>query len=438
MGPIYSLADFLDLLRRRVRLILVVILAGWLLSVFLALFNPQVYQSSEVIQVKQPEISDDLARSTVNGSSARRLQLIEQQVMARSRLIEFIDELGLYKDLAALKMSEKVDLLRRSATITGMPAAREGFADDGTISVLTITAEMGTPELARDVAHAIANEMRTLAADQRREQTRETLEFFQDQENALLAEIAAQEVALANFRSENDISVEGSLDFRRAELGSLNDAMLDLDREIITAQISLQNLDGSGNTRAATVQREDEELTRLLDGLSTQRQLLDRRRVALSASIETLPEVERALAEFESRMTQLSDQYEVISTRRNAAEVGFTLETAASGERFITLEEAQVPDYPVGMSRKNRGLLGLGASLVLSLVIAFSMELRRPVLRTAAQMHRETGLMPIVVIPETPRPKERKGLSKLWQDRRDAGLHGRASRLARNPDAGRD
>ncbi len=437
MGPIYSLADFLDMLRRRVGLISTVVIAGCFASVFWALSVPHTYRSSEVIQVEQPKISDELARSTVEGSVARRLQLIEQQVMARSSLERFIEEFGLYRDLAALKMSEKVDLLRRSVSITGVAAVREGFADDGAISVLTITAEMDDPQLARDVAHAFANDTRTLAADQRREQTRETLDFFQKQEEALLADIAAQEAALSAFRSENDLSVEGSLEFRRSELGSLNDAILELDREIITAQLALQNLDRSGNTRAATIQREEEELTRLLDGLTTQRQLLDTRRAALSASIETRPEVERTLAEFERRMTQLRDQYDVISARRNEAEVGFNLETAARGERFVTLEEAQVPDYPVSMSRKKRVILGVGAATLLSLVLAFLMELRRPVIRTAAQMHRETGLMPVVAIPETRAPKERKGLSKLWQDRRDAGLQGRAARLARNPDPGR-
>ncbi len=434
MGPIYSLADFLDMLRRRVGLISAVVIAGCFGSVFWALSVPHVYQSTEVIQVEQPKISDDLARSTVEGSAARRLQLIEQQLMARSNLESLINEFDLYDNLVALRMSEKVDLLRRSVSITGVAAVREGFADDGAIAVLTITAEMDDPEKAQAIAHAFADETRTMAARQRREQTRETLEFFQEQEDVLLAEIAQQEAALSAFRGANDISIEGSLEFRRSELGSLNDALLELDREIITAQLALQNIDRSGSTRAATVERQEEELTRLLDSLTTQRQLLQDRRADLSASIETRPEVERTLAEFERRMTQLRGQLDVISTRRSEAEVGFTLENAARGERFITLEEARVPEYPVSMSRKKRVIMGVMASGVLGLILAFLMELRRPVIRTARQMQRETGLMPVVSIPETRPPRKRKGLAKLWQDRSEAGLQGRAARLARNPD----
>lgn len=437
MGPIYSLADFLDMVRRRVGLISAVVIAGCFASVFWALSVPHLYRSSEVIQVELPKISDELARSTVESSAARRLQLIEQQLMARGNLEDMINQFGLYENLPALRMSEKVDLLRQSTSITGVAAVREGFADDGAISVLTITAEMDSAEKARDVARSFADKTRALSAAQRQEQVRETLAFFEDQEETLLAEIAKVETAFAEFRSQNDISMEGSVEFRRSELGSLNDALLELDREIIAAQLARDNLDRSGNTRAATVEREEAELSRLLASLTQQRLLLQERRAALSASIETRPEVERTLAEFERRLSQLRDQLDVVAVRRSEAEVGFSLETAARGERLITLEEAQVPDYPFTMSRKNRVIMGVGASGLLALALAFLLELRRPVIRTARQMQRETGLLPVVSIPETAPQKERKGLSRLWQDRQKAGLQGRAARLARNIDAER-
>ena len=100
---------------------------------------------------------------------------------------------------------------------------------------------------------------------------------------------------------------------------------------------------------------------------------------------------------------------------------------------MVTIEEAVVPDYPFTMARKKRAILGAGASTGLALVLAFLLELRRPVIRTARQMERETGLRPVISIPQAPKTKERRGLAKLWQDRREAGQRGRAARLARNP-----
>jgi len=421
MGPIYSLADVIDMLRRRIGVISACVIAGCFASVFWALSVPHLYESSAVIQVEQPKISDELARSTVEGSSARRLQLIEQQLMARGNIEKMIAENGLYANLPALRLSEKVTLLRQSIRINGVAAVREGFADDGAISVLTITAQMDSAENARDIANAFADQTRALAASQRTEQTRETLAFFTAQEDAIIAEINRLDEELAAFRRANDLSIEGSLEFRRSELGSLNDAILALDRDIITAGLQLENLDRSGATRAATVAREEQELTRQLNNLETQRQLLLNRRNALSASIETTPEVERGLAEFSRRREQLSGQLDVITTRRTEAEVGFSLESAASGERFTTLEEAPLPDFPISMSRKKRVFFGVAASGMLGLLIAFLLELRRPVVRTAKQMQRETGLLPVVSIPETGPVKHRKGLGKLWQGRREAG-----------------
>jgi uncharacterized protein involved in exopolysaccharide biosynthesis len=421
MGPIYSLADILDMLRRRVGVISAVVIAGCFASVYWALTAQDMFESSAVIQVERPQISDELVRSTVDGSSARRLQLIEQQLMSRDNLERMIAEYGIYDNLPALRLSEKVNILRQSVRMNGVAAVREGFSDDGEISILTITVEMGSPEKARDVANGIADQTRALAAMQRKDQTRETLEFFNAQESALIAEMARLDAELVAFRSANDLSIEGNLEFRRSELGSLNDAILELDREIITVDLQLENLDRSGGTRAATVEREEQELTRQRSNLGTQRELLLQRREDLSATIETTPEVERGLTEFERRRTQLSGQLDLITTRRTEAEVGFTLESAARGERFTTLEEARLPDFPITMSRKKRVIFGVAAATMLALVLAFLLELRRPVIRTARQMQRETGLMPVVSIPETGKVKHRRGLGRLWQGRGETG-----------------
>jgi len=243
MGPIYTLADFLDMLRRRAGLILFVFLLGCVASVFFALSQQHVYSSSEVIQIEQPIVKDDLAPSTVDGSSARRLQLIEQQVMARNSLLEIIDKFGLYEKMPGLMQIEKVSRLRDAISITGMAAVREGFADDGAISVITITANMDSPENAQAVAHEIADRTRLLAAEQREESTRETLDFFEQQEDKLIDELAALEAELTAFRKKNDLSIEGSLEFRRDEIGSLNASLLELDREIISTQLARTRID---------------------------------------------------------------------------------------------------------------------------------------------------------------------------------------------------
>ncbi len=435
MGTIYSLADFVDMLRRRAWMISMITMLGCLASVLWALSTPHLYSASEVIQIEQPKIDDDLAPSTVAGSSARRLQLIEQQLMARNSLQEIIEKYDLYADAADLAMWEKVDVLRRSVFINGVAAVREGFADDGTIAVLTISAEMETPELAQAVAHEFADRTRSLSRDRRKEQARETLEFFQRQEDNLIRDIAALEEELTAFRGENDLSIAGSLEFRREEIGSLNASLLTIDREIIDVELALSRIDRSN--RAPTVQRQQADLETELTSLQTQRRLLDERRNTLADSLKTTPEVERALANYDRRLDQLQGQLDVISTRRNEAEVGFTLESAARGERLITLEEAQIPDYPVTASRKRLAAMGGVASVGIALILAFLLDLRRPIIRTARQMERETGLMPVASVPQAPGTNARRDKSVARKRRRDAGKRGRAARMARKAEIGK-
>jgi len=430
MGPIYTWQDFVDMTRRRLGVIVFVMLLGAAGSLYWAFGQVHLYSSSEVIQIEQPTISDELARSTVEGSSARRLQLIQQQLMARASLQEIIEKYDIYANLTALRPSEKVQLLRQAVSINGVAAAREGFSDDGTISVLTITAVMEQPQLARDVAHEFAEQTRALMTAQRREQTEQTLAFFKSQEQVVVDDIAALGAELETYRSENDLTGEGGVEFRLAEVAQLNEAILGLDREIIAAQLARTQIDRAA--RASTVDREEREFDAQLQTLTEQRTLLDQRRSGLRAEVQGSPETQRALAEFDRRMEQLQTQLEAIAARRNQAQVGFNLEMGAQGERLTTIEAAQVPDYPITMSKKKLAIMGSVAATGLAFMIAFLLELRRPVIRSARQMKRETGILPVVVIPELASKYQSSKWRMAREKRREAGQAGRAARLTRH------
>lgn len=406
MGPIHSLADFLDMLRRRAAVILAVTVLGSLASLWFAASQRHLYESAEVIQVAQPTIADDLAKSTVEGSTARRMQLIEQRLMARGTILEIVETFGLYDDRPDLKPSELVTLVRENVTITGVAAVREGFADDGTIAVLTITARMPSPEQARDVAAEFGRRTIELSVNSRIEQARETLNFFSAKEQALASDLLELEDEIADFRTENDVAQPGALEFRQAEIATLNEALLDIAREQI--QIRRAADQAVASERPATAQRMLEEFEEQLATLSAQSDLLKKRKAELEEMLETTPEVDRQLAAYERRQEQLQGELDIVRARLNEAEIGFRLETTRQSERLTVLEPAALPDYPVTGGRKRKALLGGVASLLFAMVIAFLMDLRHPVLRSAAQMKRETGLMPVVTIPVMKPPRKRK------------------------------
>ena len=412
MGPIYSLDDFIDFVRRRAGLIVLVTLAGCILSVWYALGRPHAYRASEVIQVAQPRISDDLAKSTVEGSAARRLQLIEQRLMARDSLHEVIVKFGLYSDLPGLKPSERVALLRNSVRIEGVAAAREGTSEDGSMSVVTISARMPTPEQAQQVAHEFAQRTLRLSRQTRIEQARETLAFLEAREKGMAGDIAELEAEVVAFRQKHDLTLPGSIEFRRSEIATLNEVLLGIERERIRIQRAAAQIDDT--QRIATAQRLRADLAEQLATVEAQRQLLVDRKSELEKSIETSPDIERELGVYERRLTQMRSQLDSISARRAEAEVGFRLEEQRQSERLTVIEPAELPDYPVTGSRKKIAVLGGGLSVLAAFALAFAVELRNPVIRTAAQMQRETGIRPVVSVPVMDTAPHRRG----WFGRR--------------------
>jgi len=75
-------------------------------------------------------------------------------------------------------------------------------------------------------------------------------------------------------------------------------------------------------------------------------------------------------------------------------------------------------------------MVGAVASVMVAVAVAFLLELLNPVVRSARQMERETGLRPVVSIPMVD-TSGRGGITGRWKRRREAGQRGRAARRAR-------
>ncbi len=410
MGLIYTLDDLIDMVRRRARLMMTVTALGCVFSVLFALSQQHMYSSTEVIQIARPKIANDLARSTVAGSAARRLQLIEQRLMTRGSVLAIIDAFGLYSEFPDLKPTELVDRLRRAVRIEGVAAAREGFSDDGAMSVLSITAEMSNAFQAQQVAHEFARRTIDLSISSRIGQARETLTFFAAQEDTLAKAVKTLEGQITDFRNQHDLTLPGSIEFRRAEIATLNEALLDIDRDTILIRREADQVQNS--ERRATAKRMLADLDEQLTTLNAQRKLLQDRKSELELSLETSPKINRELDTLERKLEKLRAEMDIISTHRTEAEVGFRLESERQAERLTVIETAALPDYPVTGSRKRIAVMGGALSVVLAFVLAFVLELRNPVIRTAQQMKREIGFGPVVSIPHMD-PTPRK--ITLWQ-----------------------
>lgn len=408
MGSILSIDDFVDMVRRHFLVIVGVCLVGTTISVLYALSQKHLYTSSEVLQVQSPTIPDSLAPTTVAGSSARRLQLIEQRVMSRGAVLEAVGRLGLFAGQDAIKDSEKVAVIRSSVIIEGVAAARDGYSDDGTVSLLRITANWPTPEGAQMIAREFAKRTIDLSISSRLEQAEETLAFFALQESSLQAEITALEQEMTSYLATNDMTDPGGMEFTRREIETLNEAILNIDRQMITLQRRI-----AVEPQSRVAKRQQEEDQKLLSSLIAERLLLSTNVAELAATLNESPELELQLATYDRRMEDLRTQFQVVNNRRKDAAISFQLETQRQSERLTVLEPAPFPDYPFTRARKQIVVLGAFASILAGFVAAFLLDWHNPVVRSAAQMEREIGLRPVISIPAAGKaPRRRIPLGK--------------------------
>lgn len=408
MGQIQNLEDLLNFLARRWRLIALIALIGVLASAFYAKSLPDTYEAAALIQVQGAQVGGD---GTAPGGSAQLMQSIEQRLTTRDAMAAMIERHGLYADLPALTMDQKILLLRQSVTFQGVEAA--GNAAYGTptqISAIIILARDGDPDKAARIANDFAQGILDMSSSGQLERARDTYAFYLEEESRISSQIAALEADVAAYRNENADALPTVADARRDELVGLETDLRELDQTLVAVMEEQRQLAEKGDLRA-TERRRLQELDGQIAVLAEQKAALEARKAELQTSIAALPEIERGLAAMERELAQLQASLDVVSAKLVEAETDQRLAERQQGERFALLDRAITPEMPLGSGGKRIFAAGTIASLLLGVALAFILDLMKPVVRTSAQMERQLGLRPIVAIPDLGLPgrKARQG-----------------------------
>jgi len=122
VGPVQSIDDLFDLIRRRKLVIAAILLLGAVLSVMFALSRPKVFEASAVIQVEGPMVND--ANGVQSSQSARMLQTIEQRLTTRENLLAVIERHKLFDGIPGLSADQKIWSLRQSISFQTVAGVR--------------------------------------------------------------------------------------------------------------------------------------------------------------------------------------------------------------------------------------------------------------------------------------------------------------------------
>lgn len=385
MGQFSSISDVLRALRRQAWLILLVLAVGLPFAYRFAMTRPHLYEAVAVLGIQ--EMREPQEGFNMN----RQLDEIQSALLSRDNVAQLVERFELFPDLES--RNERIGLARGAISINKLIDPSQSWRPDVQPYGLSVTVRLGDPKQAADLANALLDSV--LTEDARRTSTRATatldqsaamLEFLLAEEERIQASINDLENQIADFREANIASLPEGLSAQREQLSRLVQDRMDIDREIIRFEGSQDQL------RSEVFQRErdllEEQRVMIVDAISE-----------IEVALAAAPLLERQLGGLTRRLSALQAEMDAIVARRAEAALNQQFATQGRAENMSILESAVPPEYPVTASRKKTALLGAAAVAALALGLALAREILDPVIRTAAQLQRELGIVPIVVIP---------------------------------------
>lgn len=280
MDQALSIGDLFGAFRRRLPMVLLIVLVGVAAASIVAMRMPASYEATTKVLVESPQISSDLARTTVTQSTATRMQMIEQRLMARDSILGLIDRLGLFADMPGLSTERKIELVRAATKIEKIQATGAGYGNDvGGVIAFTISVILGNAEKAAAAANALAESAIAQNLEVRSSRAKDTLAYFDAEEKRIAAALADAERDVSDFKRQNEGALPDDLEANRDALGRLQTADLDLDRQILDLDLRLgelrATLNGTSTTAAAGgLSPEETERSRLELDLAQKRRVL--------------------------------------------------------------------------------------------------------------------------------------------------------------------
>ncbi len=382
-----TLGDYLGILRRRRGLIGLVFAVLFVIAAVVAVALPPVYRSTATILIKEQEIPQEFVRSTVTSFADERIQVISQQVMTRSTLLDLVDKYGLYGSARQKETSEDIlDRMRRDIKLTPISAEvtdrRSGSPVKSTIAFsLSYDSEVAAN------AQKIANELTTLYLNENvknRQQKAAETTLFLDEELARVTEhISDSEQKLSAFKARNqgrtpDLSLSNQVSSER-----VNAEVQRIEREITFLEERKSALQGQlADTKPATpvvgnggtiLEPEDRlkalqlQLTSLTGIYSDDHPDVKRlRREIATLKVETglqddATDRENKLLQLQQQISLLRQKYsddhpDVVQLKRAFATLDKAVRTGADAPegRASELRRARKPDNPVYLNLKSQ------------------------------------------------------------------------------------
>ncbi len=243
-----NLRDYLAVLTRRRKVILLVVGVLLGLSITIALLWPGTYRSKATILIEEQEIPTELVHSTITSFADQRIEMIKQQVMSRSSLWKVVEQYNLYPDRRTEMPSEGViKRFTKDIEVEVISAdvidKRNQHATKATIA-FTVSYSSGVPETAQRVANELTSLFLGENLKSRERQARETTSFLKQESGNLAAHIEAVEAKLSTFKQGANGALPELMELNQQLLNQTDRELTDLDQQIRSAEERKGYLEG--------------------------------------------------------------------------------------------------------------------------------------------------------------------------------------------------
>jgi succinoglycan biosynthesis transport protein ExoP len=232
-----ALETALDIWGRRKWTAAIVCAAVLVGVISLTLSLPNLYRATATVLVERQQISEAFVRSSVTSELETRIQMIQQEIMSRTRLRDLSDRFGLYPDLRSSEpLDALVDRMRRDIQLELKGADQPGSGRNTTIA-FALSYTYRDPQTAARVANALAEVYVEENTKSRERQAARTADFLRAQLEDVKKQFDDNERREGEFKSEHMGELPQQVAANLAGLERLNTQLrLNGDRQIRAAE----------------------------------------------------------------------------------------------------------------------------------------------------------------------------------------------------------
>ncbi len=249
LPPVASISPFTILrsLWKHLRLIVAIALAGTGLTIAVVQFLPPVYKAEALVLVESQRIPENYVAATVHSNLESRLNILRQQILSYSRLVQVIEKYDLYRgDRNFRPMEEIVEQMRLDITITIQRGLVPVPGRQTPLTSFAVGYQGPNPDIVPQVANLLASYFIDEDLRTREVEAIGTSEFLDSQLAEAKKRLEEQERQLSAFKlrysgelPQQENALISSIAQVRTQLTGVQDSMNRIQQNKLMAQTSL-------------------------------------------------------------------------------------------------------------------------------------------------------------------------------------------------------